>query len=71
MLSEIDLLMPNYQGSSKVEMAKVDSLSKYLENSGAEINQDAIDELTKLPEEISGTPTEFNYRAIGKEKETK
>lgn len=73
MLSRVDLWMPDFQGDCKVEMVKVDSLSEYLGNSGAEINRDAINELSKSPEEeVSGTPTEFDYRAVERqEKESK
>lgn len=33
MLSDVDLWLPDFQGDSKVEMVKVDSLSEYLDNS--------------------------------------
>ncbi|RWR12187.1 hypothetical protein QNH23_13845 [Siminovitchia fortis] len=69
-LSAIDLWMPEYKSGSQVEMAKVDSLTKYLGNTGADINLGAIEELVNVPEEeFSGTQEEFGYKVVDKEAE--
>lgn len=65
MLSSVDLWMPEFIVNSKVEMVKVDSLTRHLGNTDAEVNFEAIQELLNLPEEeFSGTPIEFEYKTI-------
>jgi hypothetical protein len=71
MLSSIDLWMPEFIKNNIVEMVQIDSLKEYLGQTGAEINLEAIHELTSVPEEeFSGTAAEFDYKTI-EETETK
>lgn len=70
MLMSIDLWMPEFIKDSKVEMVKIDSLTEYLNQTGADINLEAIQELVHVPEEEdSGTATEFDFTAYEDEKE--
>ncbi|QOS92059.1 hypothetical protein [Peribacillus sp. JNUCC41] len=65
MLSDISLWMPEFQGDSKVELYKVDSLNDYLGNSGISVNEEAIKELQDIPEEeFSGNAEQFGYTVI-------
>lgn len=70
MLMSIDLWMPEYKKDSKVEMVKIDSLTEYLNQTGAHINLEAIQELVNIPEEeFSGTASEFDFNSFEQEKE--
>lgn len=65
MLSSIDLWMPEFIKKNIVEMVQIDSLKGYLGQTGADINLEAINELTSVPEEeFSGTAAEYNYKTI-------
>lgn len=65
MLMDIDLWMPEFISDSRVEMVKIDSLSEYIGQTGADINLEAIHELVHVAEEeFSGTATEFEFTSL-------
>lgn len=65
MLMDIDLWMPEFIKDSRVEMVKVDSLTKYIGQTGADINLEAIQELVHVSdEEYSGTTAEFGFTSL-------
>lgn len=71
MLMAIDLWMPEFIKESRVEMVKVDSLTKYIGQTSADINLEAIQELVYVAdEEYSGTVTEFGFTALEALEET-
>lgn len=71
MLMDIDLWMPEFIKESRVEMVKVDSLTKYIGQTGADINLEAIQELVHVSdEEYSGTASEFEFTSLEELEET-
>ena len=65
MLMDIDLWMPEYIKDSRVEMVQIDSLKKYIGQTGAAVNLEAIQELVHVAdEEFSGTEIEFGFTAL-------
>ncbi|WP_399629798.1 hypothetical protein [Sporosarcina sp. SG10008] len=65
MLMDIDLWMPEFISSSRVEMVKIDSLSEYIGQTDADINLEAIHELVHVSdEEFSGTAKEFEFSSL-------
>lgn len=70
MLMAIDLWMPEFIKGSQVEMVKIDSLTEYLNHTGARVNLEAIQELIHTPEEeYSGTVSEFEFNSFEEEQE--
>lgn len=71
MLMAVDLWMPEFIKESRVEMVKVDSLTKYIGQTDADINLEAIQELVLVAdEEYSGTASEFEFTSLEELEET-